>query len=75
MDEQRHEGATSGPLVAVADPGIADGHSTFDTQLGLLTLVMRLVEAGPSVPWSVRWWPIVAPCLTPHGAESISCRA
>ncbi len=47
MDEQPHEEATSGPLVAVADPGRADGHSAFDSRLGLLTLVMRLVEAGP----------------------------
>ena len=47
MDEQRHEGATSGPLVAVADPGRADGQPAFDTRLGLLTLVMRLVEVGP----------------------------
>ena len=41
VDEQRHEGATSGPLVAVADPGRADGQPAFDARLGLLTLVMR----------------------------------
>jgi ribose transport system permease protein len=33
--------------VGVADPGRADGQPAFDARLGLLTLVMRLVEAGP----------------------------
>jgi ribose transport system permease protein len=45
-DEQPPERSAGAPSVAVAGPGRADGQ-VVDTRLGVLTVVMRLVEAGP----------------------------
>jgi ribose transport system permease protein len=46
-EEQRHDGRVDGSLSRLGDPGQGDGRSAVDTRLAPLTLLMRLVEAGP----------------------------